>query len=102
MSKFGLIGKNIDYSFSKAYFTDKFENEGLLHSYQNFDISTIDEFSEVSHHGYDKLNSLAISNRVLLKKIMSEAGFTPYPYEWWHYSYKQVDYNLDDFIWTCN
>ena len=61
-----------------------------------------DEFSEVSHHGYDKLNSLAISNRVLLKKIMSEAGFTPYPYEWWHYSYKQVDYNLDDFIWTCN
>ena len=47
MSKFGLIGKNIDYSFSKAYFTEKFENEGLLHSYQNFDISTIDEFSKI-------------------------------------------------------
>lgn len=47
MSKFGLIGKNIDYSFSKSYFTRKFKNEGLQHSYQNFDLESIDIFSEI-------------------------------------------------------
>jgi shikimate dehydrogenase len=47
MSKFGLIGKHIDYSFSKSYFTKKFENEGLPHSYQNFDINTIEEFPKI-------------------------------------------------------
>ncbi|NOY47230.1 MAG: shikimate dehydrogenase [Chlorobi bacterium] len=47
MSNFGLIGKHIDYSFSKSYFTKKFENEGLSHSYQNFDINTIEEFPKI-------------------------------------------------------
>ncbi len=44
MAKFGLIGKNISYSFSKKYFTQKFENEHKKHSYHNFDISTIEAF----------------------------------------------------------
>jgi shikimate dehydrogenase len=47
MSKFGLIGKHIDYSFSKSYFTKKFENEALPHSYHNFDINTIVEFTKI-------------------------------------------------------
>ena len=47
MSKFGLIGKNIDYSFSKSYFTKKFEIEDLQHSYQNFDLESINEFPEI-------------------------------------------------------
>ena len=35
---FGLIGKNISYSFSKKYFTDKFEKEEMLgYSYENFE-----------------------------------------------------------------
>ena len=46
--KFGLIGKNIEYSFSRAYFKNKFEVEGLEHSYENFDLQTIDEFPEIS------------------------------------------------------
>lgn len=42
---FGLIGKNIGYSFSKKYFTDKFENEGLQNcSYENFDLQIITQF----------------------------------------------------------
>lgn len=45
--KFGLLGKNIDYSFSKSYFASKFKNEGLAHSYQNFDIATIEAFTSV-------------------------------------------------------
>jgi len=47
MSKFGLIGKNIDYSFSKVYFTNKFESEDLPHTYQNFDIDSINDFSDI-------------------------------------------------------
>jgi shikimate dehydrogenase len=43
--RFGLIGKNISYSFSKQFFTEKFEIESLEDcSYENFDINTISEF----------------------------------------------------------
>lgn len=47
MLRFGLVGKNIDYSFSKAHFTTKFENEQLPYSYENFDIDNISEFPKV-------------------------------------------------------
>lgn len=47
MTKFGLIGKNIDYSFSRAYFGAKFESEGLPYVYENFDIANISEFPQV-------------------------------------------------------
>ena len=41
---FGLLGKNIDYSFSPGYFTKKFERENLPHcSYRNFDCATVEE-----------------------------------------------------------
>lgn len=40
--RLGLLGKNISYSFSKAYFKKKFEDEHILNvSYKNFDIETI-------------------------------------------------------------
>ncbi len=42
MNEFGLIGKNIGYSFSKSFFTQKFKKEGLLYSYENFDIPDLD------------------------------------------------------------
>ncbi|MEZ4780922.1 MAG: shikimate dehydrogenase [Flavobacteriaceae bacterium] len=45
--KFGLIGKDIEYSFSRAYFKKKFEAEGLLHTYENFDLKTIDVFPQI-------------------------------------------------------
>ena len=38
--RFGLLGRNINYSFSKGYFTNKFSDE-------NFDIPEIDAFAEV-------------------------------------------------------
>lgn len=47
---FGLVGKNISYSFSKEYFSKKFEELGLQdHQYVNFDIGTIAAFSEIIH-----------------------------------------------------
>jgi len=43
--QFGLVGKNISYSFSKRYFTEKFSSAPFNDcSYENFDISTIEEF----------------------------------------------------------
>jgi shikimate dehydrogenase len=43
MKKLGLLGKNISYSFSKAYFKKKFENENIKNiTYENFDLESID------------------------------------------------------------
>lgn len=47
MGKFGLIGKNIEYSFSRSFFNKKFKTEGLEHSYVNFDLDSINEFPEI-------------------------------------------------------
>ncbi|MCK0160222.1 shikimate dehydrogenase family protein [Allomuricauda sp. F6463D] len=48
MNRFGLLGKNISYSFSQGYFTQKFEDLGLTdYSYENFDIQHITEFKSV-------------------------------------------------------
>ncbi|MCA0132105.1 shikimate dehydrogenase family protein [Winogradskyella alexanderae] len=42
--KFGLIGRNISYSFSRGYFAKKFEKENLNFTYENFDLTSIDKF----------------------------------------------------------
>ena len=48
--QFGLIGRNIDYSFSRAYFSEKFKREKLLYcSYENFDLPNLDNFRETLH-----------------------------------------------------
>lgn len=45
MRKFGLIGKNIDYSFSQSYFAAKFKAKEITDaSYQNFDLESISDF----------------------------------------------------------
>lgn len=42
---FGLLGKNISYSFSRGYFTKKFEKLSLKkHKYVNFDLQKIEDF----------------------------------------------------------
>lgn len=46
--RFGLLGRNINYSFSRGYFTEKFKNENIEGcSYENFDIPEITEFSKI-------------------------------------------------------
>lgn len=48
MRNFGLIGKNIAYSFSESYFNDKFRKENIFNStYQLFDIESISEVEEL-------------------------------------------------------
>ncbi len=47
MRKFGLLGKNISYSFSKTYFNKKFQKLELDATYENFDLSKIEDFKHV-------------------------------------------------------
>ena len=44
---YGLIGKNINYSFSKKFFNNKFEKERIKAVYTNFDIQKIEDFKNV-------------------------------------------------------
>ena len=54
---FGLIGKNIDYSFSRSYFSKKFKKLQLDNcEYVNFDIKSIEELSTINLnevHGFN-------------------------------------------------
>ena len=48
MRKFGLIGYPLSHSFSKQYFSQKFENEDIKDtSYELYPIKSIDEFPEL-------------------------------------------------------
>ncbi len=47
MDVYGLIGHPLGHSFSKQFFTDKFENEGIDAKYINFDISSIEGVLDV-------------------------------------------------------
>lgn len=52
--RFGLIGKNIEYSFSKKYFTEKFSADLFTDfTYENFDIQSIDEFPKIIENNPD-------------------------------------------------
>jgi shikimate dehydrogenase len=45
---FGLVGKNIAYSFSRNYFSEKFTKLNLNNcSYRNFDLDKIEDFSAI-------------------------------------------------------
>ncbi len=44
MKKYGLIGKTLKHSFSKKYFTHKFEKENNSSIYELFEIETIEDF----------------------------------------------------------
>lgn len=59
IKRFGLLGRNISYSFSKGYFTDKFNTENFDGcTYENFDIQEIASFTEVikENHNLKGLN----------------------------------------------
>ena len=47
MKKYGLIGYPLGHSFSMGYFNEKFKNEGIASSYENFEIPSITELKNV-------------------------------------------------------
>ena len=46
-NKLGLLGKNIDYSFSRSYFSEKFKRENLDFSYTNFDLDSLEKLQSI-------------------------------------------------------
>ncbi|WP_299211240.1 shikimate dehydrogenase [uncultured Aquimarina sp.] len=48
MNIYGLLGRDIGYSFSRNYFSNKFNKEDLKCQYQNFDLQTIDELKTIT------------------------------------------------------
>ncbi len=44
---YGLLGKDIGYSFSRNYFSEKFEKESLDCQYNNFDLKQIEGFTKI-------------------------------------------------------
>jgi shikimate dehydrogenase len=74
--KFGLIGKDISYSFSKNYFTQKFKDLGLDdHIYENFDLNSIEQFQHVldEHKDLKGLN-VTIPYKELIIPYLSKIG----------------------------
>lgn len=51
MHKYGLIGKRLDYSFSQAFFTEKFGTEGIDARYENLEIPEITMIRDVLDQG---------------------------------------------------
>ncbi len=47
MKRYGLLGYPLTHSFSKRYFTEKFETENIESTYQNFEIDSITKFPEI-------------------------------------------------------
>lgn len=48
VKRYGLVGKNIEYSFSRGYFKQKFETDHLPNChYENFDLKNIEAIKEV-------------------------------------------------------
>jgi len=61
MNLYGLIGYPLGHSFSKQYFTEKFEKEGLTDCYfEAFPISSIDQFPELLKKNND-LKGLSVT-----------------------------------------
>jgi shikimate dehydrogenase len=47
MNKYGLIGNPLSQSFSKKYFTEKFEREGIDATYCLYELASLEAFSEI-------------------------------------------------------
>lgn len=77
---FGLVGKNISYSFSRNYFAEKFKSLRLNeYDYVNFDIDSIEKFPEIisSNSNLKGLNvTIPYKESVMpyLGKISKKAG----------------------------
>jgi shikimate dehydrogenase len=59
---FGLLGKDIEYSFSRGYFTEKFDKLGLKkNTYVNFDLQKIEDFPAVIKEGGNTLGGINVT-----------------------------------------
>lgn len=79
-SLFGLIGRNIDHSFSAEYFNKKFQREGIDASYALFNLESVEEMTKIID-GNENLKGLNITSPFkrevipLLDSLSEEAEF---------------------------
>jgi shikimate dehydrogenase len=74
---YGLIGKSLAHSFSRNYFTDKFDNQGIASSYMNYEINKCEEVVKLlKDHSIHGLNvTIPYKEEIIqyLDKLTSEA-----------------------------
>jgi D-alanyl-D-alanine dipeptidase len=72
-------------------------------NYNELDMGTpFDFFGKEASHGYAKLSDEVISNRIVLKSIMTAAHFDSFESEWWHYNLKTgLKDKVSNVKWDC-
>ena len=62
-----------------------------------------DFFGKEASHNYADLSQEIKGNRLLLKRIMSEANFNSFDSEWWHYNFKSgLTDKISNVKWNCD
>ena len=61
MERYGLIGKRLDYSFSKTFFTEKFQKDGIKASYENVELSNEEELAQFFKQGIAGFKGLNVT-----------------------------------------
>jgi len=62
-----------------------------------------DFFGKEASHNYTDISQEIKENRVLLKKIMTEANFNSFDSEWWHYNLKSgLNDKISNIKWKCD
>ncbi|NNC82566.1 MAG: shikimate dehydrogenase [Flavobacteriales bacterium] len=56
VSKYGLIGRNLEYSFSPTFFNSAFEQAGMACIYDLIDVASLEELDDTLLKGYAGLN----------------------------------------------
>lgn len=80
MRHFGLIGNPLSHSFSKDYFNQKFEDEGIEATYSNFALEDLDQLRElVESHSLAGFNVTIPYKEKILSKL-----------DWIHPTAKQI------------
>lgn len=69
---------------------------------RDLDMGTpFDFFGKEAHHGYAAHTDTVKRHRWILRSTMEKYGFGSIRTEWWHYSFKNKSYALDQWVWPC-
>jgi len=73
MRKFGLIGLPLSHSFSKQFFTDKFQREDIDAVYENYPMETLDEMSHLLRSEPDLIGlNVTIPYKTAIIKLLDD------------------------------
>jgi D-alanyl-D-alanine dipeptidase len=61
-----------------------------------------DFFGVEAHTDNLNLPAEVLKNRQILRDAMEAAGFGGIRTEWWHFSYRQKQFPLSDYVWPCH